>query len=77
MYSANMNYITEEALRKKLLQALKGKTQSELAREMGVQQNFLCMAVNGSPITGKILEYLGYRKSRLKFYETVMFEEKK
>jgi hypothetical protein len=62
---------TEDELRDLLRRALVGDTQAKLAERIGIGSNLLSMMLNGAPITGKAVAYLGYKKVRTKFFEKV------
>lgn len=64
-----MKYYSEDQVRSALKCRLNGKTQAELAKQIGVGQNFLSMVINGAPVTGKILSFLGFAKVRTRLYE--------
>lgn len=63
-----MQMSTEEDLRKKLRGLLQGRTQADLAAEIGISQNAVSMYLNGKTFTGKIVRFLGYKKVREKFF---------
>ena len=63
---------TEDDLRKLLMQECrKYELRGELAEKIGVAPSFLSQVVNGAPLTGKIVEFLGYKKSRVRVYEAI------
>jgi hypothetical protein len=64
-----MKLSTEEDLRNKLRSLLKTKKNGELAAEIGISPSLLSMLVNGYPLSGKAVAFLGYRKVRTKFFE--------
>jgi hypothetical protein len=66
--NALTNFLTEPEIRAKLREAVQDRTLTEAANEMGVTLPFLSMAVNGAPVTGKILRYLGFERVRERLY---------
>jgi hypothetical protein len=66
-----MRLITEPELRRQLSRTLADRTQVAVGRAAGVSASVMSMAVHGSPITGKLLAYLGYEKVREKLYRKV------
>jgi hypothetical protein len=64
-----MAFITEAQLREVLRKRLIGRTQAAVARDAGIGPNLMSMVVNGGPITGKLLAFLGYSKVRQKLYQ--------
>jgi hypothetical protein len=63
--------LSEPALKEMLRKAVKGREQKEVAAAIGVSQSFLSGMLRERPITGKILKWLGYRRSAKRFYEKV------
>jgi transcriptional regulator with XRE-family HTH domain len=67
-----MKFITEAELLTQLKARLKGKTQAQLSKEIGIQPNWMSMILNGEAhITGKVLRFLGYRKVRQRLFEKI------
>ncbi len=58
----------ESEVRQALRKALNHGTQTALAREAGVSKQVVFMAINGAPITGKLLAHLGYERIKEKLY---------
>ncbi len=58
-----MIYVTQEHLKRILEAKLEGRSQASLCREIGVRPQHLSLMVNGAPINGKVLAYLGYEKA--------------
>lgn len=66
---AQKRYYTEGHLRRILKFKCSGKTQIERAKEIGVTAPFLSQVLGGAPLTGKIVQWLGYRKTRERLFE--------
>jgi|HubBroStandDraft_5_1064220.scaffolds.fasta_scaffold205712_2 hypothetical protein len=62
-------YLTENDLREMLRKRVNGRSQSELAKIIGIPDSFLSVMLGGGPINGKVVTYLGYKKVRTKFFE--------
>jgi hypothetical protein len=59
-----MAYVTQAQLRAvlRLKLAKRNNRQVDLAREIGIKQQNLSIALKGAPIGGKILDFLGYER---------------
>jgi plasmid maintenance system antidote protein VapI len=56
-----MEFMTRIELRRKLIAAWVAEgSQAKLARKIGVKPQNLSAMINGSPINGKVLVWLGY-----------------
>lgn len=66
-----MNYLTEAQLRKILATRMKGRTQAAIAAEAGVRPNVVSMMAHNSPVTGKLLAWLGYKRVTQRLYRRV------
>lgn len=63
-------YYTEDAVRADLLKRLEKRTMTSVAKEVGVKLQNLSVMKLGLPITGKVLEWLGYRAVK-RMYERI------
>lgn len=63
-----MRYFTESEVRDALRRKLRGRTQTEVAKEAGISRSMMSQLVHGAPMTGKVLVYLGYCKVRKRLY---------
>lgn len=54
-------YFTDEDVRDALLKGIGRRTQAEAARAIGIKPQNLSVMVNGGPIHGKALAWLGFR----------------
>lgn len=63
-------YSTEDILRTKLRKKLEGKSQKQLAKEIGISEPMLSMLLSPRyPFTGKAVSYLGYKKVKETLFE--------
>lgn len=53
---------TANDVRSELRKRLDGRTQAEVAREVGIKPQNLSVMASGGPIHGKLLAWLGYRR---------------
>jgi transcriptional regulator with XRE-family HTH domain len=72
-----MSYATEDEVRRALTKRLRTCTQSELAREVGVGRSTISMAAAGAPVTGKMLEHLGFERVKQRVYRRLSFGAKR
>ena len=63
-----MNLFTETEVRRSLQKAIGRRTLTAVGKDAGVSVQVVSMAVNGAPITGKLLAYIGYEKVRERLY---------
>lgn len=68
---ANSITISEQQLRLILVTKLQDQSQTELAEIIGVHPSVISRAVRGEVITGKLLRYLGYKRSKARYYELI------
>lgn len=61
---------TTEDVRAEFRLRLEGKTQIEIAREIGIKPQNLSAMVAGAPINGKVLAWLGFRRIEGLFEKT-------
>jgi tRNA threonylcarbamoyladenosine modification (KEOPS) complex Cgi121 subunit len=54
--------ISADDVRGELIRRMAGRTQIEVAREIGIPPQNLSVMVKGAPIGGKVLSWLGYRR---------------
>ena len=57
-----MKHYREQDVRAFLNAKLKHTTQAEIARECGLKRQNVSAMVNGSPIVGKLLTWLGFQR---------------
>lgn len=55
-------YYTQEQIRAALNRKLEGSSQIKIARECGAKPQHISLMVNGAPIGGKVLAWLGFKK---------------
>ena len=55
-------YYTSDEIRAVLNQKMIGRTQAEVAREIGMKFQNLSVMLKGAPINGKLLKWLGFRR---------------
>lgn len=61
VFMAN-RYYTADDIRKVFEAKIKGRTQVSICRELGLKAQNLSVMVNGAPINGRVLAWLGYRR---------------
>lgn len=57
-----MTQFTTEDVRAELARRIEGRSQADVAREIGIKPQNLSIMVAGAPITGKVLAWLGFRR---------------
>ena len=62
MESMKNSYYGVEHVRRAFDLKLAGRTQVEVAREIGIPPQNLSQMVRGAPVTGKVLSWLGFRR---------------
>lgn len=55
-------YYTKDQVRAELLKRLAGKRQADISRLCGAKPQHLSLMVNGAPVSGKVLAWLGFKK---------------
>ena len=60
---------SEHHLRRILKKLIQSNTQSSVAEQIGVSSAFLSRAVNGGPLTGKVVIWLGFRRVEVRVFE--------
>ena len=71
-----MGLFTEDQLREMLKKRIGKNTLSVASKRIGISISMLSMLVNGYPMTGKAVAYLGFRKVRRRLYEPLTGKHK-
>jgi hypothetical protein len=73
-----MELFTEDRLRGMLKEKVGKRTLTDVAAEIGISLPMMSMLIGGySPMTGKAVAYLGFRKVRRRLYEPLNIKPKR